>query len=115
MSKKFLHYIKPENQDWTKAFNCEMILIMEREDNNREMPQQLDLSDQQFLIKLAKTEMPFGKYKGRLLSNLPEAYVLWFQQKGFPKGELGEMLKAMVEIKANGLEYLLREIAARYS
>ncbi|MBN2735688.1 MAG: DUF3820 family protein [Spirochaetales bacterium] len=73
----------------------------------------MDLNDQKYLIKLAKTTMPFGKYKGRLLVNLPEAYVLWFQQKGFPQGELGEMLKIMVEIKTNGLEYLLRDIARK--
>ena len=51
--------------------------------------------------------MPFGKYKDRLLINLPEEYILWFMEKGLPKGELGEMLALTYEIKLNGLEYLI--------
>jgi uncharacterized protein len=62
------------------------------------------------LVKLAFYVMPFGKYKGRYLSDLPEAYVIWFRNQGFPKGELGELLTEILDIKANGLEYLLREI-----
>ena len=50
--------------------------------------------------------MPFGKYAGCLLVDLPEPYVVWFAQKGFPEGELGEMLRTVYEIKINGLEYL---------
>ena len=50
--------------------------------------------------------MPFGKYAGRRLVDLPEPYVVWFKQKGFPKGELGQMLETIYTIKANGLEYL---------
>lgn len=52
--------------------------------------------------------MPFGKYTGRRLIDLPEAYVVWFKQKGFPKGELGEMLETVYTIKTNGLEPLFR-------
>ena len=66
--------------------------------------------DYQKLIKLAHAKMPFGKYEGRYLSELPEAYVVWFKQKGFPKGELGIMLAEMYEIKLNGLESLLCKI-----
>lgn len=66
--------------------------------------------DPTFLLKLARTRMPFGKYAGRLLVDLPEPYVVWFSRKGFPKGELGDMLAAMYEIKANGLEYLLKPL-----
>lgn len=62
----------------------------------------------QQLLKLARYRMPFGKYKGRLLLDLPEAYVLWFAKQGFPKGELGVMLKILYEIKLNGLEYLFK-------
>lgn len=62
--------------------------------------------DESFLIKLAQYRMPFGNFKGRLLIDLPEPYVVWFHQKGFPSGELGEMLAAVYEIKLNGLEYL---------
>lgn len=51
--------------------------------------------------------MPFGKYKNRLICDLPEPYLVWFHTKGFPPGKLGTMLSLMYEIKANGLEYLL--------
>lgn len=62
------------------------------------------------LLKLAIYKMPFGKYKGVYLSDLPEPYILWFAQKGFPQGELGTMLAMMQEIKLNGLEYLLEPL-----
>ncbi len=62
--------------------------------------------DKQEFIKLATMKMPYGKYKGLRLVDLPEPYLVWFSQKGFPKGNLGEMLKAVYEIKRNGLEYL---------
>lgn len=62
------------------------------------------------LIRLANTKMPFGKYAGRYLVDLPEAYVLWFKGKGFPKGPLGEQLKSIYEIKVNGLESLIRPL-----
>ena len=65
------------------------------------------------LIRLAHAKMPFGKYEGRYLSELPEAYVVWFKQKGFPKNELGNMLAEIYEIKLNGLESLLRTIRKR--
>lgn len=51
-------------------------------------------------------KMPFGKYAGRLLIDLPEPYVVWFAQKGLPKGKLGVMLSIVYEIKVNGLEHL---------
>jgi len=54
--------------------------------------------------------MPYGKYKGVLLVNLPEPYVVWYSQKGFPDGSLGDMLRAVYEIKLNGLEYLFDHI-----
>jgi len=61
------------------------------------------------LLDLAQTRMPFGKYKDRLLVDLPEPYLVWFKQKGFPKGKLGRMLELMLEIKINGLEYIIRK------
>ncbi len=63
-----------------------------------------------FLLELAKAKMPFGKYKGRYLVNIPEAYYTWFKQKGFPPGKLGMQLQAMHEIKINGLEDIIRKI-----
>ena len=68
------------------------------------------LPDPENLIKLAEMRMPYGKYKNRLLIDLPEPYVVWLSQKGFPKGELGEMLATVYEIKVNGLEYLFKPL-----
>jgi uncharacterized protein (DUF3820 family) len=64
------------------------------------------LPDPEILLKLSKTRMPFGKYKDRLLLDLPEPYVVWFSGQESPKGQLGDMLKMLYEIKVNGLEYL---------
>jgi len=66
--------------------------------------------DRKKLIALAHYRMPFGKFKGRYLVDLPEPYLIWFQQKGFPKGKLGEYLQSMTEIKINGLESIIRKI-----
>ena len=54
--------------------------------------------------------MPFGKYKGVSLIDLPEPYVVWFHENGFPEGELGRLLGLLYEIKLNGLEHLVNEI-----
>ena len=62
--------------------------------------------DPAVLLKLARTRMPIGRYKGRLLMDLPKPYVIWFAKKGFPEGELGRMLNILYEVKSNGLEYL---------
>lgn len=70
--------------------------------------------DRNFLIKLAHTKMPFGKYEGRYLIDLPEYYVVWYHNKGFPKGKLGDMLTQVYELKLNGLEYLIKDIQKRY-
>lgn len=64
-------------------------------------------ADNAELLVLASMRMPFGKYQGRLLIDLPEPYVVWFANKGFPEGRLGRMLQTVYEIKVNGLEYLL--------
>jgi len=64
----------------------------------------------QFLVKLANTKMPYGKYKGRYMIDLPEYYVVWYRNKGFPKGQIGEMLATVYELKVNGLEELVRNI-----
>jgi len=67
-------------------------------------------SDPKQLLKLAQYRMPFGKYANRLLIDLPEPYVIWFANKGFPNGELGRMLAIVHEIKVNGLEYLFQPL-----
>ena len=62
------------------------------------------------LIQLVQMKMPFGKFKDRLLCDLPVSYLEWFQQKGFPKGKLGILLETLYEIKINGLEGLLEPL-----
>ncbi|HNY16319.1 MAG TPA: DUF3820 family protein [Treponemataceae bacterium] len=66
--------------------------------------------DAEELAELANARMPFGKYSGSLLLDLPETYVLWFKGKGYPSGKLGDQLRAIEEIKVNGLEFLLRPL-----
>ncbi len=63
--------------------------------------------DEEYFLKMLQARMPFGKYKGRKLINLPEDYIMWFERKGFPEGSLGNMLKSIYEIKLNGLDHLL--------
>jgi hypothetical protein len=62
------------------------------------------------LPDLVNTEMPFGKYKGTLVCDLPEHYLVWFFQKGFPEGKLGMLMSTMYEIRVNGLEELLKPL-----
>lgn len=68
----------------------------------------------ELLKDLVTMKMPFGKYKGRILCDLPESYLVWFHSEGFPPGKLGEMIATLYEIKLNGLEYLLQPIKAQY-
>jgi len=70
--------------------------------------------DHKALIELAHAKMHFGKYKDRYLSELPEFYLIWFRQKGFPKGKLGDQLEQVTELKVNGMEQILRNIRSRY-
>ena len=69
----------------------------------------------EILTELAGTRMPFGKYKGRILCDLPEPYLAWFNRKGFPPGRIGVLLSVLFEIKLNGLEYLLKPIRKNQS
>lgn len=62
------------------------------------------------LEELANYRMPFGKYKDRYLVNLPEYYLVWFKQKGFPEGKLGRMMEEIYEIQLNGLEDLIKKL-----
>jgi uncharacterized protein len=59
---------------------------------------------------LVTREMPFGKYKGRIIADLPGNYLAWFARKGFPKGALGRLLALMLEIDHNGLRSLLEPL-----
>jgi len=66
-----------------------------------------------YLLRLKTTQMPFGKYKGVPLIELPEPYVVWYHSKGLPDGELGRLLGLLYEIKLNGLEHLVYEIQGK--
>lgn len=68
---------------------------------------------QRHLLQLVTTKMPYGKFEGWLLCDLPEPYLVWYRNKGFPDGPLGELLATMYEIKANGLEHLLYPLKKR--
>ncbi|HLW62004.1 MAG TPA: DUF3820 family protein [Flavobacterium sp.] len=68
----------------------------------------------QQLVELAHTKMPFGKYQGRFLVDIPEYYYVWYKNKGFPKGKLGQQMQLIYEIKLNGLENLIRNIKNKY-
>ena len=63
--------------------------------------------EKQHLVKIANTNMPFGKYSGRRLIDVPEEYLLWMKKKGFPSGELGNLLELTLDIKIEGLDKLL--------
>jgi uncharacterized protein (DUF3820 family) len=67
----------------------------------------MNSSDLQLLVV---REMPFGKYKGRVIADLPGNYLAWFAREGFPSGELGRLLALMLEIDHNGLKHLLQPL-----
>ena len=64
----------------------------------------------EILNELVSMKMPFGKYKGKLICDLPEFYLVWYESNGFPQGKIGILLATMYEIKLNGLEYLLKPL-----
>jgi uncharacterized protein len=73
------------------------------------------MDDQQKqLIQLAHTKMPFGKYEGKFLIDLPEYYLVWLKNNHLPKGKLGEQLLLVYELKLNGLEELIRNIKKQF-
>lgn len=71
--------------------------------------------DKQHLVTLANYKMPFGKYQGEYLVNIPEYYYTWFRQKGWPQGKLGKLMQEMHEIKINGMEGILRPLIQKSS
>ena len=66
--------------------------------------------DPTMLVEIARMKMPFGRYAGTRLIDLPEPYLVWFRKRGFPKGRLGQLMATLYEIKANGLEPLLASL-----
>ncbi len=71
----------------------------------------MDYNNHEILLSIIKTPMPFGKYKGKLISDLPISYLEWFKRKdGFPKGKLGVQLETIYEIKLNGLEEIIHQL-----
>lgn len=66
--------------------------------------------DKTILIDLATKPIPYGKYKGVIYANLPEPYLVWYHNKGFPAGRTGMLLQSIYEIKLNGLEFLLKPL-----
>jgi len=70
--------------------------------------------NQQKLIDLAHAKMPFGKYEGYYLIDIPEYYMVWYRNKGFPNGTLGEQLQLVYELKLNGLEDMIRNIRRKF-
>ncbi|MFW5698225.1 MAG: DUF3820 family protein [Planctomycetota bacterium] len=75
--------------------------------NPRPADQRLDPDT---LVAMARYRMPYGKHKGTYLSELPEAYLVWFKQQGWPPGRLGRMMASVYEVKCNGLEDILRRV-----
>lgn len=74
------------------------------------MAEQADGLNPALLKELVTMSMPFGKYKGTLLCQLPVSYLEWFQREGFPAGKLGMLLATMYEIQLNGLQHLLEPL-----
>ena len=66
--------------------------------------------DPNLLLDLVKMRMPFGKFKGVILKDLPVNYLEWFDRNGFPEGKLGMLLQTLLVIKSNGLEHLLNKL-----
>lgn len=65
------------------------------------------MNNQHELVELANAKMPYGKYQGRYLIHLPEFYLVWYKNNGFPNGKLGKQMALILEIKVNGLENLI--------
>ena len=92
------------------CINCRVTALIElgnpqaKSDNS---PMNFEQND---LIKLTTVKMPFGKYAGRPLIDLPETYIVWFYSQGFPNTELGKLLGLLYEIKLNGLEDLVEPL-----
>jgi uncharacterized protein (DUF3820 family) len=69
-----------------------------------------DILPKKDLIEMVMAKMPFGKYKGKYLVDLPDAYFVWFKRKGFPNGKLGKQIQSVGDLKANGAGGMLRAV-----
>ena len=90
------------------------VLCALRGKNKHLSSQLIEMIEKVHLIKIANTSMPFGKYKGKLLIDIPEDYLLWLANKGFPKGELGDLLSLVVVIKTEGIEAVVDPLRGMY-
>lgn len=72
------------------------------------------LSTKEQFQELSQAKMPFGRYKNQYLTDLPEPYLVWFKNQGFPKGKLGDQLKLVLELKMNGLEGLVQNFRQQF-
>ncbi|MEM7218523.1 MAG: DUF3820 family protein [Pseudomonadota bacterium] len=70
-------------------------------------------ADPEELATIVNQRMPFGRYEGERLIDLPQAYLVWFHGEGWPRGKLGERMAVMYEIKINGLEGMLQPFIER--
>lgn len=87
-------------------------MIKAEEDSEMDGPKGPDLGfTRDDLLKLATWQMPFGRFNGRVLIELPEEYLFWFVDNGFPDGKLGFLMKLALELKANGADGVVREMA----
>ncbi len=84
-----------------------MALSEDPEDEAKSPESDTPEPDTEMLVEIARMRMPFGRYAGTRLIDLPEPYVVWFRNRGFPRGRLGELLATLYEVKANGLEAML--------
>ena len=69
--------------------------------------------EKEHLIKLANMKMPFGKYQGRVIIDLPEEYLIWFSKKEWPRGELGTLMQIALSLKIEGLEGLVKPLKGK--
>ncbi|GGZ15318.1 hypothetical protein GCM10007049_04250 [Echinicola pacifica] len=68
----------------------------------------------EILIDIVTKRMPFGKYKGQLICDIPEHYLVWLHKQGFPEGKLGMWLHTVYEIRLNGLDDILKQLKKQY-